>query len=408
MKEEYLHFIWKHKRLPFHLMRLTNGEEFRLKKTGKYNLESGPDFFDGEVIIDSVCWRGNIEIHIKSSDWNLHKHQFDKAYDNVILHVVYEHDKDIIVNDRVLPTIELKGVLHQEHYQNYLKKATTFSDFLCSTFFSEIDVIYLESMKEKALINRLNKKINFLEINSDNEVDFGQVLYQFLGRSFGMKVNSIPFQELTNTLSLKIIKRERKEFISSLILGTSGLLSVSNCDENQKNNWVFLKEKHSLSSMPTYIWKKKGLRPSGFPLIRLTQFSKILENFDFNTVFTYYDTPKMLSYFYVILDISSENELNINNFKMTKATKEMIILNCFVPFVWWFGTYKNDEIMKEKAIDVLHLLKPESNSIITKWNKIGVNIKNAYDSQALLEIYNEFCSQKKCLSCTVGNKIIKG
>ncbi len=405
MKEEYLHFLWKHKQIPFHLMKLTNGDSFVLKKTGKYNLESGPDFFDGEIIIDSICWRGNIEIHVKSSDWNLHKHQFDKAYDNVVLHVVYEHDVEIEIGGRFLPTLELKKYIEIDHFKNYTKKAVN-SDFLCQPFFFEIDQIYLDSMKEKAIIERLNQKIKFLENSSFFEID--QVLYQFLGRAFGMKVNSIPFQELTNTLPLRILKRESKESISSLVIGASGLIFESKCDEIQKRNWIFLKEKHSLRTMPTYIWKKKGLRPSGFPLVRLTQFSKTLEKFDFNTVFTYYEIPEMLAYFYSVLDFSDEiNFVNLH-LKMSKSTKEMIILNCFVPFVWWFGTYKNDEIMKEKSLEILSLLKAESNSITQKWSELGLKIKNAYDSQALLEIYNEFCSQKKCLSCTVGNKIIKG
>lgn len=410
MKEEYLHLIWKLKRLPFHLMKLTNGQEFTLKSTGIYNLESGPDFFDGEIIIDSICWRGNIEIHVKSSDWNLHKHQNDRAYDNVILHVVLHHDEEIIINNRIIPTLELKEFLEQEHYENYLEDSVQQSVFVCEFFLADLDEIYLESMKERAIHNRLNRKIKFLDFKLDTEIDFSQILYLFLAKAFGMKVNSVPFQELANRLPLKILKRESQENFSTLIFGVSGHIDAPLIDKRQKINWHFYQEKYKLNSMELYVWKKKGLRPKGFPSIRLFQFSEVIRNCDFNTTFTYFDSSKMLDYFHAVLTISNKNNilyLENSNLEISNSTKEAIILNCFVPFLWWFGTMKNSVEMKEKAIDILLQLKPEKNSITLKWNKLGVKIKKAYDSQALLEIYNEFCSKKKCLSCTVGDKIIR-
>lgn len=405
MKEEYLHLIWNQKRIPFHQMKLTNGQNFTVKKNGQHNKESGPDFFDGEVIIDNITWRGNIEIHVKSSDWNLHNHTNDQAYYNVILHVVYEHDKEIVIGDRLLPTLELKSVIDEKHFQNYCKIKYSRTDFVCENLIHEFDPIYLEAMKEKAIVRRLNRKILDFKGLENDENDYGQILYELLAKSFGMKVNSQPFQELSQRIPLKIIKRERKEYIPSLIIGTSGLLEeVSN--SHLLHDWLFLKEKYCLHTMQKFVWKKKGLRSSGFPFIRLTQFSEVIQKFDFDTYYTYLNATELVEYLYALLDISSQD--NARLLKLSRTTKETIIVNSFVPFLWWFGQIRNDEKLMDKVIDVLLLLGAEDNQVLSKWRKIGIEAKNSYDSQALLEIYNEFCFRKKCLFCTLGDKIMNG
>ena len=404
VKEEYLHLLWKQKRIPFHLMKLVDGRNFNLRLSGIHNKESGPDFFDGEILLDNIIWRGNIEIHVKSSDWNLHKHQFDDAYNNVILHVVFENDKDIYVNSQLLPTLELKKIIDFKHYTQYLSLLHQKSDFVCSNFIGTLPPIYLESMKERVLINRLNRKIEQF-INMKN-LDLSQVLYSMLAKSFGMKVNNQPFVELTNRLPLKIIKRENLEYTTTLILGVSGNIEELDQSDLLLVNYRYFKQKYTLSSMPKFVWKKKGLRPLSFPINRLYQFSKVVSNFDFNTVFTILNISDMVDFFYKTLDFS--HDINFQSLKKTDLSlqmKEMIIINTFVPFIWLYGTIKDDSQMKEKALGILEILQPEKNEIILKWKKLNVKIKKAYDSQSLLEIFNEFCLRKDCLNCAVGNKI---
>lgn len=400
MKEAYLHFVWALKRLPFHQMKLTNGKSVLVKSTGIYNKESGPDFFDGEVLIDGISWRGNIELHVKSSDWNLHNHHTDKAYENVILHVVYEHDRDVVVHNQLLPTLELKNHLEEKHYLQFLEMASWNNAFPCASEIANLDVIYLESMKEKALIDRLNRKVEFL--NRLENGDYGQILYLFLANALGTKVNSVPFQELTHRLPLKIIKRESTEVTTALILGMSGCLGNSRLDLQLKNEWDFLKKKYELTQMDAFVWKKKGLRPASFPYLRLFQFSRIIQKFDFNLRFIMLRPDELLVYLNAFLTISKEKDaLNLST-----SMKELIIMNCFVPFIWWYGEVTNDYNLKMNALELLNRLSPEDNSILKMWKQVGVKIKKAYDSQALLEIYTHFCKEKKCLSCTVGNKIM--
>jgi len=403
MKEEYLHLIWKQKRLPFHLMKLITGEKFQILNVGIHNNESGPDFFCGEVVIDNYNWIGNIELHVKSSDWNLHNHQLDKAYNNVILHVVYEYDKPIYINGRLLPTLVLKEYLDVKHFEKYLNSTLKYSEFMCEKNTVYLDSIYLESMKQKVIINRIDRKINFISLIPN--LDFNQVFYLFIANAFGMKVNSIPFQELANTLTLKMLHRERKENYCVLILGVSGLLDKDNLlfSKLDFNFWNFTKQKYSFISMDKFIWKKKGLRPSGFPEKRLLQFSKFIENFNFDTCFTDSTSKEILVFLKSVFHKINSDSCNL---KFSKGTIELIITNGFIPFIWWLGNYKNDFELKEKSIEILSLMNSESNATILKWTKIGVKNENAYDSQALLEIYNHFCSKKKCLFCDVGNKIL--
>ena len=401
MKEDYLHFIWSKNRVPFHQMRLTDGRNFSVKSNGIQNYESGPDFFNGEIYIDGVLWIGNIEIHVKSSDWYLHRHHFDQAYNNVILHVVFEHDRNVFIKNQLIPTLELKEIIDEAHYFHFIESKNLDSEIICSNLISDLDPFFLESMKERVLIDRLNRKV--FGINC-LDGDYGQILYSLLAKSFGTKVNDIPFLELTNQLPLKIIKKENKEFSTCLILGVSGNIENKMVSESLKKDCLFLKQKYLIQTMDSFVWKKKGLRPSGFPIYRLIQFSKVVSNFDFNTLFTTLDLLDMIDFFYSILTFKDDQDYI--EYKLTESMKNLIILNCFIPFIWWYGGVKGDFLIKGKALEILTVLKPEKNNVLSKWNKIGVNNKKAYDSQSLLEIYNEFCINKKCLNCFVGIQIL--
>jgi hypothetical protein len=391
MKEEYLHHLWKNKQIPFHQLKLTTGENILINDVGQHNkFESGPDFSNGKIKIGNITWFGNIELHIKSSDWYQHNHNLDKAYDNVILHVVYIHDQEVYINNKVVPTIELKGLIPE--VEEVLNK----QDFPCSTFLDELDSIYLESMKEKAILKRLNKRIQNIEKNNNDSTP-QQLLYSLLAQAFGCKINALPFQELSNRIPIKVIKKEKCFDTKSIFMNISGLEDTGLID----NSWIHLKSKYNFSTMSKHNWKHKGLRPKSFPEIRLLQFAEIVDKFDFETSFVYLDSKELLVYL--------NNLLGSNNnytFKISKAMIDLIIINCFIPFIWWYGNVKMDESIQEKSLDLLQFLKAEENHILKKWKAIGVSCINSYDSQALLEIFNEFCTTKKCLDCEVGNKII--
>ena len=390
MKEEYLHHLWKNKQIPFHQLKLVSGEDILIYDVGQHNkFESGPDFSNGKIKIGNVTWFGNIELHLKSSDWYHHNHQLDRAYDNVILHVVYTHDQNVFINNKAIPTIELKGLIPE------IEEVLNKHEFPCSTFLDELDPIYLESMKEKAIIKRLNRRL--LNINKyGDESNPKQVLYSLLAQAFGCKINAQPFQELTNRIPIKLIKKEQCFNVKTLILNVSGIGERELLDKN----WIHLKSKYKLDTMSRHVWKHKGLRPKSFPEIRLLQFAEIVEKFDFDTSFVYLGSNELIKNLRSLLILSDKS------IKISSAMIDLIIINCFVPFIWWYGNVKMNENIQEKSLDLLQFLNAEENHILKKWKAIGVNCINSYDSQSLLEIYNEFCTAKKCLFCEVGIKII--
>ena len=390
MKEEYLHHLWKNKQIPFHQLKLVSGEDILIYDVGQHNkFESGPDFSNGKIKIGNVTWFGNIELHLKSSDWYHHNHQLDRAYDNVILHVVYTHDQNVFIDNKAIPTIELKGLIPE------IEEVLNKHEFPCSTFLDELDPIYLESMKEKAIIKRLNRRL--LNINKyGDESNPKQVLYSLLAQAFGCKINAQPFQELTNRIPIKLIKKEQCFNVKTLILNVSGIGERELLDKN----WIHLKSKYKLDTMSRHVWKHKGLRPKSFPEIRLLQFAEIVEKFDFDTSFVYLGSNELIKNLRSLLILSDKS------IKISSAMIDLIIINCFVPFIWWYGNVKMNENIQEKSLDLLQFLNAEENHILKKWKAIGVNCINSYDSQSLLEIYNEFCTVKKCLFCEVGNKII--
>jgi hypothetical protein len=396
MKENYLHQIWKNKRLPFHQLKLVSGQDFTLIHQGMHNNESGPDFFCGKVKIDNIIWTGNIEIHKKSSDWFLHKHHLDKAYNNVILHVVYENDRQVFINNRELATVELKNYLDNSHLSFYTsyKKA----EFTCQNLIQEIDDVYLESMKSKVIVDRLNRKSQL--INFQGAITFNQSLFVFLANSFGNKVNSACFFELAQHISIRILKRIHRDHIIIVILGVAGFYELNNSSAEEKLIWDFYKVKYELKEMNLFQWKRKGVYPSGFPIERISQLSILVQNFDFNLDFMDKSAGEIINFIFDIFNKNGSKAL------ITPSFINLIIINGFIPFMWGYSIKIDDLKLKEKVFEVLFLLKTENNSILKKWKKVGVESKKAFDSQALLEIYNQFCSNKRCLSCSVGNKIL--
>lgn len=396
MKESFLHYLWRYKKIPFQLLQLTNGDKVLIKSCGEYNInESGPDFINGKIEIYGITWVGNIEMHVKSSDWYLHQHDKDRAYDNVVLHVVFVHDKDVYINGQIVPTIELKNILDPNLLHNSTKELFNNNEFPCEPFLHQMDNIYLETMKSRAIVNRLNRKTDSIHL-MNKEANPQQVLYTLLARAFGSKVNAQPFEEISKRVPIKILKRENPAFSNVIIKNVSGVF-----EKEQTNDWLYLQSKYNFEKIQKFQWKYKGLRPASFPEKRIKQFISVVEKFDFETSFTLLNSKKILHYIKELLEINS------SEIKITESIKELLIINCFVPFLWWYGNLKMNAEIQEKSLDLLSYLKPEENHLTKKWRKLGIDCRNSFDSQALLEIYNEFCKLKKCHHCDVGNKILK-
>lgn len=380
-------------------MLLTTGENFKIVYQGDYNAyESGPDFLNAKVEIDGLLWVGNVELHVRSKDWFLHNHHIDHAYDSVILHVVYEENGNVLLNGCALPTLELKPIIDVHHYNKYVGLFKNKHTILCSNQIRNVHPIYLISLQEKALFQRLSRKTeNVLLLTGSKEAN--QVLYFLLARAFGTKINQLPFEELTQRLPLSLLKKQNKQHQQALVQFTSGMFSgdFSKTIKSIASNGIVKKSS----------WKFCGTRPGNSPVVRIQQFSAIVREFDFETSFLYLSKEQLLEHWMLLLsrivDVKGEFDKVPN---LSKSFKEQIIINCFVPFLFWYGQMSSDEQLIEKSMEILRLLPPEQNSILDKWKKIDISANNAAETQAFLEIFNEFCTRKKCLSCDIGIQLL--
>lgn len=387
MTEDYLHKIWKSKRLPFHKIKPINANKIEVHEVGEYNEnQKGPDFSFGIVKIDDLVFYGNIEIHVKSSDWYKHQHHNDVAYNNVILHVVHEYDKPIYQNGVLLPTIELKNHLDDDHFVKTKLGVFAKSEFSCGNFLSNVDPIYLESMKIRAYFDRMNAKTKLLE---DLCLTDSSLFYHLIASAFGTSINRQGFIELTQKVSYHQLKRlpfPQQQF--NLLIAESGLLCSYN---DQRTN---------------SIWHFKGTRPYNFPDIRLKQFAQFVSSYDFDTSIIYLSASEIKAEFYkMVNDFWPQNHFSSK--KISRRFSNLLIINAIVPLMWFFGNKEEDELFHSKAIELLQELPAEKNKYTDKWNNYNIVAKNAFDSQSHLSLYQYYCSRKKCLTCAVGSKLLE-
>jgi hypothetical protein len=415
MEEEYLHYLWKFKLLDLSNLLSVNNKTIEVIDWGMHNHNSGPDFFSGKVKIGDTIWVGNIEIHIKSSDWDLHKHYTDKAYDNVILHVVYEHDKDITTNsNRFIETIELKEVVNYTKYSQY--KSFVSRPLPCLSGLSSLTSLALLGFKERMLLERLEHKSKDLLVGlKQTEYNWEEVFYQKIACSFGMKVNSLPFEILAKNTPVKILNKITElNHIEAILFGQAGFFEIDY--ENQEvNSWSkeyeYQKVKLDLIPLNKTIWKFSKTRPSNFPTIRIAQLARLIHA-ESNLFDRLIKRKASLSEIKSILDITLSEGFWVNHYTLEKESKPIkkglgeslinsIIINTLVPFLFVYGKYKQDESYIEYSLKLLSSLKPEINNVVSKFED-KIDVDNGCDSQALLEAYTNYCTKKKCLNCNVG------
>jgi hypothetical protein len=363
MKEEYLHYLWKMKRIPFHLMHLQDGSLFRVISSGLHNENNdGPDFYDARIEIDGLIWVGPVELHVKSSDWYLHKHQFDSAYDNVILHVVYEDNQPVYQNDRLIPSLELKSIIDPIHFSNYSKLKNGFKNLLtCSPHLHSINEIYISSTIDRALVSRMERKLADIIQMGINEPS--EVLYRLIAKAFGSKVNQLPFEELTIRLPYSLLRQLNKRKRKLAIEYASGLFHPNRISEflNEERN---LRDIASLNigSVNNKSWKFAGVRPTGFPTIRIQQFSAFMNYFNIDEISIEVSPNELLNL--IENAIAKVNNQLTGHLKISKALGELIIINAFVPFLIWLAKSIDRPDISQSGVELLRFLSPESNAIV--------------------------------------------
>jgi hypothetical protein len=423
MNEKLLHFIWKFRLFQQTKLQTTTGEILEIIQQGIHNQDAGADFQYARIKVGNTFWVGNIEIHTKSSDWYLHQHHEDAAYNNVILHVVYEKgNKEVLrQNGEAIATLELKGLINENTLARYEEISKGKTWIPCEAFFKSVDSFTVKNFLERLLIERLESKveqINLMLQESDN--DWENVMFQMIARYLGASINKEPFLLLAKSLPVKVWAKHQNDYlqIEALVFGQAGLLDEKHDDEypNQlRKEYVYLKRLHNLQSLPSHVWKFLRLRPSNFPTIRMAQlaalmfkevkrFSLILETEDVKEIAKLFDVEVSAYWQTHYLFDKPSNRVNTH---LGDSMKNVLLINAIAPVLFAYGKYKDNDVYCERALRLLENCEAESNSIITGWKKFEMIPSNAYETQALLQLKNEYCANFRCLDCAVGNKILQ-
>jgi hypothetical protein len=420
MSEEFLQFIWKNSLFSQTGLTTTQGQPVLIINPGKLNTDAGPDFFNASVKIGDTLWAGNVEVHLRSSDWLQHGHQNDSAYNNVILHVVHENDKTITLpNGMPLPSFILP--VKKEHFENYNELLSEHSWPACSRTIATIDEIFRIVAFDGLLVERLSEKTLAIEkLLNDNLNNWNETFHQLLARNFGFKTNAQPFEMLARYTPLSILAKHKKNLFQTeaILFGQSGLLNEELLGDdyflNLREEYSFFSKKYHLKGMEGYLWKFMRLRPANFPTIRIAQFaslinqsesllSKLIDENDLKKILAFFDV-KASPYWDSHYRFSLPSPEGVK--QLGEISRNNIVINTVVPFLFLYGERNNIPELKQRSLDLLEVLPSESNSIITRWGKVGIMAHSAFDSQALIQLKNNYCEPKKCLKCMLSTKVI--
>lgn len=414
MKEDLLHYIWQQKILAKQTLKTTSGKTIELVKPGTLNRDAGPDFFDARIRIDGTLWAGNVEMHIKSSDWIKHKHHTDDAYKNVILHVVFDHDAEL-----GLPTLELKNYLPAAFISTYARLQQTALKVPCQNIISLPDEFRMMQFLHRLAVERLEAKCDLLELQLYKYGNsWEKLFYVTLAKYFGMNVNAAPFVQLAENLPALLLARHKHNpvQIDALIFGVAGFLPVESNHEYTSllnREFSFLQQKYDLHILDKSMWKFARTRPANFPTIRLAQFAALV--FQSTHLFSKLMMAKTIDEAKKLLSITSSMLLDLNelypahhheNNSLGEQFMKNLVINAIVPVKFLYGKHTINEALCEQALSWLEELDAENNTITKFWKTNGIRPKHALHSQALIQLNTIYCDKHQCLKCAVGNHIL--
>ncbi len=421
MTEEFLHFLWGNRLCYQAGLQTANGQKFEIIHPGIPNNDAGPDFFNAKIKIEDTLWAGNVEIHIREKDWMLHGHHQDAAYDNVILHVVQEKN-GVTLNSKG-ESISVWEMLYDDkllyNYNNLLGKS---SFVACEDKISQISDFEMSQWLERVLVEKIERKnedINRYLTYANN--DWNEVFYILIARSFGFGVNVEPFELLARQTPYKILLKHADNLLQleALLLGQAGLLDNVESEDHYVTSMIeeyyFLAHKYRLKKLDTHLWRFLRLRPANFPTVRIIQFAMLIHKYhgQFDSIIT---TPSLKSMENMLRGGTSEYwKEHYRPGKVSKSSDEkivginsarLIIANSIVPYIYTYAKSKNDDLLKNRALDILTQLPAEKNAVVTQWSELLFKAKDEAQAQALIFLKNYYCNHKKCLSCRIGQKVV--
>jgi len=419
MKEEFLHYIWKYRLFNNNSLIADTGDTIEVLNQGTHNFDAGPDFFNAKIKINNTVWAGNVEVHINSSDWFKHHHQNNKAYDNIILQVVYKNDKQVHrKNGEIIPTIELQ--FDQKLWEKFDSLIGNQSWIACQSEIKTVDSFIIQNWIDKLAIERLEyKSLRIKELLVQNNNSWESAFYQHLAANFGFKLNAMPFELLAKSLTLNYLAKHKNDLsqIEALLFGQAGFLNDPDGDDyyvKLKKEYLYLSKKFELTPLEKHLWKFLRSRPGNFPTIRIAQFASLIHKS--SALFSKIIEAKKIECFYDLFLVTPSaywknhyifnKESVVKEKRIGKSAVDILLINTVIPFLFVYGKTKGIYEIQDRAVELLESIKAESNSIVSQWNNTGIKSLNAFQSQALIQLKNVYCNAKRCLQCQIGNQII--
>ena len=430
MPETFLYFLWQYQYFTRTALTTTDGESVQVLHPGFRNVDAGPDFFNARLLINEVEWGGTVEMHSRTSDWLAHRHQDDRAYDNVILHVVW-HDDRVTTGKRVdrangmpLPTLELAPLTDPVLIDRYKTLADSPDWIPCAGQFRAVQPLRLTAMLDKAMLQRLERKAAGVRaVFEHTNGDWEETAYRLLAVNMGFKINAEPMAQLSRAVPLKALLKHRDVLLQAeaMLFGASGFLDTIEKPDDYattlQREYRFLAAKYNLAEkqVAAHAWKWGRLRPANFPTLRLAQFARLLtQHASLFSLFVGNNDVQLL-----LKNLQqTPSEYWQSHYRFGKETgkamlslgqnsAENIVINTVIPLLAAYAHHRQQPVFMDRAIGLLEQLPPEKNRLTDGWETLGLGIQTAFDSQAAIELYNEFCSQKKCLSCQIGAGLLK-
>ncbi len=429
--EQLLHYVWKHKLFPLRELTTTDGDVVEVIDVGLHNRDAGPDFFNAKVKIGGELWVGNVEIHCKSSDWYVHGHDHDRSYNNVVLHVIGEADQDVMTSNGIqLKQLQLsvpqtvienyKHLLATDHYPPCYQIIPSLSDLTVHSWMSALQTERLEQ-KTQAIIERARR------MNGSWE----DAYFMTLARNYGFGINGDTFEQWASCVGLANVAHHRDDLfqVEAIFMGQAGLLDIESVPERFRemalNDEYFLKmqseyrymaHKFKLTPMDFKQWRFLRLRPQNFPHIRLSQLATLYHErraglsvlLECETIEALQEVMKthVTPYWQTHYAFGSESSANTKH--LSPFSINLLLINTVIPMLFAYGRHTMNDQLCERALGFLEQIKAEQNHIVRMWSECGLKVKNAGDSQALIQLKKEYCDRRECLRCRIGYEYLKG
>jgi hypothetical protein len=421
MKEDFLHHVWQHKKFAVTQLQTTKGESIQILHSGQYLQLAGPDFFNSQIIIGNQKWAGNIEIHLKSSDWYLHNHEKDANYDSVILHVVWEHDTPIFRKDNLeIPTLELRNYIALTDVHKYQSLITQKSWIYCENDIHKVNDFIFKNWQERLYFERLERKSSEIaQLLKESNNDWEAVLFCLLAKNFGLNTNGALFLNIAKSIPFSVIRKESFtiENLEALFFGQANMLQTNFQDSypnKLQHDYNYLCHKYTISIRVFDKVEFFKHRPDNFPTIRLAQLAALYhkEHNLFSKIVNVSSITEIYTLFQIEVNDYWETHYNFDKKSLAKKKKmshsfiDLIVMNTLIPVRFAYEQSLHKESTQE-IIELTTALQPEKNIIIDKFAAIGILAENAFQSQSLLQLKKEYCDAKKCLQCAIGTFLLK-